>query len=83
MIEVLLKDKSEINIKTFINFIKNYKLVAKEHFEYVIELVESQKKLPKTIDSIYIANNGITNMTYPLIELILSQIMQEQTEDTS
>ena len=31
MIEVLLKDKSEINIKTFINFIKNYKLVAKEH----------------------------------------------------
>ena len=76
MIEVLLKDKSEINIKTFINFIKNYKLVAKEHFEYVIELVESQKKLPKTLDSIYIANNGITNMTYPLIELIL----REKTE---
>ena len=76
MIEVLLKDKSEINIKTFINFIKNYKLVAKEHFEYVIELVENQKKLPKTIDSIYIANNGITNMTYPLIELIL----REKTE---
>ena len=73
MIEVLLKDKSEINIKTFINFIQNYKLVAKSHFEYVIQLVENQKKMPKTIDSIYIANNGITNMTYPLIELILKE----------
>ena len=73
MIEVLLKDKSEINIKTFINFIQNYKLVAKSHFEYVIQLVENQKKMPKTIDSIYIANNGITNMTYPLIELILRE----------
>jgi hypothetical protein len=76
MIEVLLKDKSEINIKTFINFAQNYKLVAKSHFEYVIPLVENQKKSPKTVDSIYIANNGITNMTYPLIELIL----REKTE---
>ena len=73
MIEVLLKDKSEINIKTFINFTQNYKLVAKSHFEYVIPLVENQKQSPKTLDSIYIANNGITNMTYPLIELILSE----------
>ncbi len=76
MIEILLKDKSEINIKTFINFIQNYKLVAKSHFEYVIELVEKQKTMPKTIDSIYIANNGITNMTYPLTELVL----REKTE---
>ena len=73
MIELLLKDKSEINIKTFINFIQNYKIVAKTHFEYVIELVENQKKLPKNIDSIYIANNGITNMTYPLTELVLRE----------
>lgn len=73
MIEVLLEDKSEINIKTFINFINNYKLVAKSHFEYVIDLVENQKKLPKNIDSIFIANNGITNMTYPLCELVLRE----------
>ena len=73
MIEVLLKDKSEVNIRTFINFINNYKLVAKSHFEYIIDLVENQKKLPKNIDSIFIANNGITNMTYPLCELVLRE----------
>jgi len=73
MVEVLLKDKSEINIRTFINFIQNYRIVAKSHFEYVIGLVENQKKLPKTIGSIYIANNGITNMTYPLTELVLRE----------
>jgi len=73
MVEVLLTDKSEINIRTFINFIQNYRIVAKPHFEYVIGLVENQKKLPKNIGSIYIANNGITNMTYPLTELILSE----------
>ena len=73
MIEVLLKDKSEVNIRTFTNFINNYKIVAKSHFEYVIDLVESQKKLPKNIDSIFIANNGITNMTYPLCQLVLRE----------
>jgi len=73
MIEVLLKDKSEINIKTFINFIQNYRMVAKPHFEYVIDLVEHQKTLPKSIGTIYIANNGITNMTYPLTELVLRE----------
>ena len=73
MLDMILKDRSEVNIKTFINFIQNYKISSKNHFEYVIELVENQKKLPKTIDSIYIANNGITNMTFPLIELVLNQ----------
>ena len=73
MIEVLLKDKSEVNIRTFTNFINNYKIVAKSHFEYVIDLVENQKKLPKNIDSIFIANNGITNMTYPLCEFVLRE----------
>ena len=73
MIEVLLKDKSEVNIRTFTNFINNYKIISKPHFEYVIDLVENQKKLPKNIDSLFIANNGITNMTYPLCELVLRE----------
>ena len=73
MIEILLNDKSEVNINILINFIQNYKIVAKNHFEYVINLVENQKKLPKNINSIFIANNGITNMTYPLTELILKE----------
>ena len=73
MIEILLNDKSEVNINILINFIQNYKIVAKNHFEYVINLVENQKKLPKNINSIFIANNCITNMTYPLTELILKE----------
>lgn len=47
MIEVLLKDKSEVNIRTFTNFINNYKIISKPHFEYVIDLVENQKKITK------------------------------------
>ena len=73
MVQIVLKERSEINTKIFINLINNYKLIAKDHFGYVINLVEKQKKAPKTIDSIYIANNGITNMIYPLAELISSE----------
>ena len=73
MFEVLLKDKSEVNIRTFINFINNYKMIAKPHFEYIVDLVENQKKLEKNKDSIFISNNGITNMTYPLCELVLRE----------
>ena len=72
MIEVLLHDRSEVNINIFINFINNYKIAAKGHFDYVLDLIDKQKKEEKTISSIFIANNGITNMTSPLIDLILN-----------
>lgn len=73
MIEILLNDRSEINIKIFINFINNYKIASKEHFDYVLNLVDEQKKQEKNINSIYIANNGITNMTSPLINLVINE----------
>ena len=72
MIEVLLNDRSEVNINIFINFINNYKIASKGHFDYVLDLIDKQKKEEKTISSIYIANNGITNMTSPLIDLVLN-----------
>ena len=67
MIPILLKDKKEINIKIFVELCKGYLIAAGDHFAYVLELLEEQKNIDKNGMSIYIANNGITNMISPIL----------------
>ena len=70
MIEILQKDKSEINIKVFVNLLNSYKNASGSHFDYVLDLLKDQQEYDKDGMSIYIANNGITNMTKPLLTLV-------------
>ena len=65
MIPILIKDKKEINIKTFVELMKGYLIVAGDHFKYVLGLLENQKEMDKNGLSIYIGNLGTTNMISP------------------
>ena len=67
MISILLKDKKEINIKIFVELCKGYLIAAGNHFAYVLNLLDEQKKIDENGMSIYIANNGITNMISPIL----------------
>ena len=67
MIPMLLKDKKEIHIKIFVELCKGYLIAAGEHFKYVLDLLDQQKEMDKDGLSIYIANNGITNMISPIL----------------
>ena len=69
MVEELIKDKSEINVKIFMNFFNSYKNVVGNRFDFVIDLIKEQKEADKNGMSIYIGNNGTTNMTKPLLTL--------------
>jgi len=46
---------------------KSYLTAAGKHFEYVLDLLEEQKTMDKDGLSLYIANNGITNMVSPIL----------------
>lgn len=70
MIDILRKDKSEINIKVFVNLLNSYKNASGSHFDYVLDLIKEQQEYDKDGMSIFIANNGITNMTKPLLTLV-------------
>ena len=80
MIPILLKDKKEINIKIFLQLCKSYLIVAGNHFDYVLNLLEKQKKMDKDGLSLYIANNGLTNMTSPLIKYMKKYKGKESDE---
>ena len=67
MIPMLLKDKKEIHIKIFVELCRGYLIAAGEHFKYVLDLLDQQKEMDKDGLSIYIANNGITNMISPIL----------------
>ena len=66
-VPIILKDKKEINIKIFVQLTKSYLIAAGDHFTYVLDLLEEQKEMDKNGLSLYIANNGITNMVSPLL----------------
>ena len=66
MIETLDKNKSILNMNTFISLVKTYEFSIGNYFFSILENIKEQDK--KT--SYYIASNGITNMFSPLIYLI-------------
>ena len=67
LVPIILKDKKEINIQIFVQLTKSYLTAAGNHFAYVLDLLEEQKEMDKDGLSLYIANNGITNMVSPIL----------------
>jgi hypothetical protein len=67
LVAIILKDKKEINIEIFVKLTKSYLIAAGNHFAYVLDLLEEQKSMDKDGLSLYIANNGITNMVSPIL----------------
>ena len=80
MIPVLLKDKKEINIKIFAELCKGYLIAAGDHFMYVLDLLDKQKKIDKNGLSLYIGNNGITNMISPILMYLKNNKGKETDE---
>ena len=80
MVPMLLKDKKEINIKIFVQLVQNYMVAAGEHFTYVLELLDNQKEIDKDGLSIYIANNGCTNMISPMVMFLQKNEGKEADE---
>ena len=65
LLGLLLKDKSEVNIKLFIKLIISYQNASGNHFNYVIELIKKQKNLISD-KSLFIDYNTMFNMTNPI-----------------
>ena len=80
MIPMLLRDKKEIYIKVFVDLCKSYLIAAGDHFKYVIELLDNQRKMDKDGLSIYIGNNGITNMISPIL-MYLKKNKNKETDE--
>jgi len=65
LLGLLIKDKSEVNIKLFIKLIISYQNASGNHFDYVIKLIQKQKNLISD-KSLFIDYNTMINMTNPI-----------------
>ena len=79
-VPIILKDKKEINIQIFVQLTKSYLIAAGDHFKYVLDLLAEQKEMDKDGLSIFIANNGITNMVSPLLMYLKTHSGKEAEE---
>lgn len=70
MTRVLQDNPSEVNAKLFIKFVHTYKTSVGKLFDYVPNLIKPMLEEDKKNNlSLYIGNNGVTNMIGPLIAI--------------
>lgn len=67
MIREVQNSQTDGNISLFVKFVHTYKTAVGTQFDYVMDLIDESKKENNT--SLYIGNNGITNMLGPLIAI--------------
>lgn len=70
MIRELQNNPTEGNARLFIKYVHTYKTAVGGLFSYVIDLIKPMSEEDKSNNlSLYIGNNGVTNMLGPLIAL--------------
>ena len=67
----ITKEKTEINVDVFTKLVRTYKDAVGGLFKYVLPLIKEQSAEDKANNlSLYIGNNGVTNMIGPLIDIM-------------
>ena len=69
LIMKIMKEKSEINNKLFCNLVDTYITASRDHFSYLYPILKDQIHDESKL-SIFMNNNGVTNMTSPLIHIL-------------
>jgi hypothetical protein len=70
MIRLVQDSPTDVNVDLFVKFVHTYKTAVGTQFDYVLDLIKPMSTEDKANNlSLYIGNNGVTNMLGPLIAL--------------
>ena len=69
LIMKIMRENSEINNKLFCNLVDTYMVASRDHFSYLYPILENQINDTSKL-SIFMNNNGVTNMTSPLVHIL-------------
>ena len=69
LIMKIMKENSEINNNLFCKLVDTYMVASRDHFSYLYPILERQINDNSNI-SIFMNNNGVTNMTSPIIHIL-------------
>ena len=69
LIMKIMRENSEINNKLFCKLVDTYMVASRGHFSYLYPILENQINDTSKL-SIFMNNNGVTNMTSPLVHIL-------------
>ena len=69
LIMKIMRENSEINNILFCKLVDTYMVASRDHFSYLYPLLKNQINDTSKL-SIFMNNNGVTNMTSPLVHII-------------
>ena len=65
----IMKENSEINNRLFCKLVDSYIVASRDHFSYLYPILQKQINDNSKL-SIFMNNNGVTNMTSPLVHIL-------------
>ena len=77
LIMKIMKENSEINNILFCKLVDTYIVASRDHFSYLYPLLEKQINDDSKL-SIFMNNNGVTNMTSPLVHILKTYTLEDK-----
>ena len=73
----IMKENSEINNRLFCKLVDSYIVASRDHFSYLYPILQKQINDNSKL-SIFMNNNGVTNMTSPLVHILKTYSEEEK-----
>ena len=78
----IMKENSEINNRLFCKLVDSYIVASRDHFSYLYPILQKQINDNSKL-SIFMNNNGVTNMTSPLVHILKTYSEEDKKKNNT
>jgi hypothetical protein len=72
LINQLDRNRSSLYLRTFVSMVETFSSVAGGYFDHILPFLDDQEDAEKHNKLYYLDNNGITNLLYPILQILIS-----------
>jgi hypothetical protein len=72
LINQLDQNRSSLYLRTFVSMVETFSAVAGGYFDHILPFLDDQEDAEKHNKLYYLDNNGVTNMLYPILQILIA-----------
>jgi hypothetical protein len=72
LINQLDHNRSSLYLRTFVSMVETFSAVAGGYFDHILPFLDDQEDAEKHNKLYYLDNNGITNLLYPILQILVA-----------
>ena len=72
LVSQLNSSRSELYLNTLIHVVETFAIQSGGHFDHILPYLHDQEETEKLNLSYFLNNNGMTNMMYPILQILIS-----------